>query len=312
MTEDIARAAEFERLAKILESSGEYRILRRLRSSALPSSTEMPRKRGLFLDVETTGLDASKDTVIELAMLPFEYDMDGCVVGVGDAFVSFRDPGILIPPDVTALTGITDEMVAGTSIDPEQIEAAVGAAAIVIAHNAGFDRPFCERLWPAFAAKPWGCSLREVDWKAEGFEGTKLRDIAAGHGFFFDSHRAEEDCRAGIEILTRRLPKSGRTGLAALLESARQTRWRLWATGAPFASREILKKRGYRWDPGNACRPRAWYMEVSDQTLECKRHFLKSRIMHGGDEILSISMTAFDRYSDRVCPGSFPNRETNG
>src|SRR4051794_9539906 len=37
-------------------------------------------------------------------------------------------------------------------------------------------------LWPIFAAKPWACSLREVAWKAEGFEGTKLRDIAAGHG----------------------------------------------------------------------------------------------------------------------------------
>lgn len=58
----------------------------------------------------------------------------------------------------------------------------VASTAIVIAHNAAFDRPFCERIWPIFAAKPWACSLREVGWKAEGFEGTKLRDIAAGHG----------------------------------------------------------------------------------------------------------------------------------
>ena len=42
----------------------------------------MPRERALSLDVETTGLDASKDSMIELAMLPFEYDVDGSVVGV--------------------------------------------------------------------------------------------------------------------------------------------------------------------------------------------------------------------------------------
>lgn len=297
---DVPREAEFEQLANILEASGEYRLLRRLRPSKSESPIATPRKRAIFLDVETTGLDTSKDTVIELAMLPFEYDMDGCVVGVGDAFVGLRDPGIPIPPDVTALTGITDEMVAGTSIDTQLIEAAVGSAAIVIAHNAGFDRPFCERIWPIFAAKPWGCSLREVDWKAEAFEGTRLRDIAAGHGFFFDGHRAEEDCRAGVEILARKLPKSGRTGLAVLLESARQTRWRLWATGAPFASREMLKKRGYRWDSGEGSRPRAWHLDVSEQTLECERQFLQTRILRDGQEARLITTTAFDRYSDRV------------
>jgi hypothetical protein len=53
-----------------------------------------------------------------------------------------------------------------------------------------------------------------------GFEGTKLRDIAPGCGFLFEGHRAVEDCCAGVEILSRRLPKSGPTGLAALLEAA--------------------------------------------------------------------------------------------
>ena len=27
-----------------------------------------------------------------------------------------------------------------------------------IAHNAAFDRPMLERLWPCFAEKPWACS----------------------------------------------------------------------------------------------------------------------------------------------------------
>jgi DNA polymerase-3 subunit epsilon len=39
-------------------------------------------RRGLFVDVETTGLDAGKDTVIELAMVPFGYRADGEIVWV--------------------------------------------------------------------------------------------------------------------------------------------------------------------------------------------------------------------------------------
>jgi hypothetical protein len=46
---------------------------------------------------------------------------------------------------VTALTGITDEMVAGQRIDEAVVSAFVKDAVIVIAHNAGFDRKFAER-----------------------------------------------------------------------------------------------------------------------------------------------------------------------
>jgi DNA polymerase-3 subunit epsilon len=299
-TEPADSEDELDRLAAVLERSGEFRILRRLRTAALPQR-EGPSKRALFLDTETTGLDGSADTVIELAMLPFDYDAEGCVVAVGEPFVALRDPGIPIPAEVTSLTGISDAMVVGKTIDPERIEAMVREAAIVIAHNAAFDRPFCERLWPIFVSKPWACSLREVDWATEGFEGARLRDIALGFGLFFDGHRAAEDCRAGVEILSRRLPKSGRTGLAALLESARQIRWRLWANGAPYSSRDLLKKRGYRWSPGDGGRPRAWHRDVSEETREEECHFLATRVLHdSGKKIVSVPLTAFERYSVRI------------
>jgi DNA polymerase-3 subunit epsilon len=52
--------------------------------------------------------------------------------------------------------------------------------------------------------------MSQVDWAGEGFEGTKLSYLASQCGFFFDGHRAENDCLAGLEILARPLP-SGRT-----------------------------------------------------------------------------------------------------
>jgi hypothetical protein len=45
-----------------------------------------------------------------------------------------------------------------------------------------FDRRFVETLCPAFAEKPWACSLSGVDWAGEGFEGSKLGYLAMRHG----------------------------------------------------------------------------------------------------------------------------------
>lgn len=157
-----------EYLARYLESLGDYRILRRLKQSTFHIPNLGPSRRALFVDVETTGLDAANDSVIELAMLPFDYDSKGIIVGVGEPFDGFCDPGTSIPASVSELTGITDEMVRGKHIDPAEVDAIVRDAAIVIAHNAGFDRPFCQRKWPIFEKKPWACSLHEVDWASEG------------------------------------------------------------------------------------------------------------------------------------------------
>ena len=36
-----------------------------------------------------------------------------------------------------------------------------------------------------FATKPWACSMTQIDWSSEGFEGTKLAYLACAAGFFF-------------------------------------------------------------------------------------------------------------------------------
>lgn len=294
-----AEGNRLERLAQMLEATGDFRVLRRLRPPVCTTSHRPLGKRAVFIDVETTGLNFPQDTVIELAMLPFDYDADGQILSIGEPFQGFRDPGVPICPEVSALTGITDAMVAETSIDPQLVESIVREAAIVIAHNSRFDRPFCEHLWPIFASKPWACTWQEVEWKAEGFGGSRLGDIAAGYGFF-DSHRAASDCFAGVEILSRELPKTDRSALAVLLESARQTRWRVWAEGAPFASRSVLKKRGYRWHAGDDGRPRAWFVDVTESQWPLEMQFLKCDVYRSNlVDIPAYPVTAYDRYSMR-------------
>lgn len=291
-----------EHMAARLEASGSYRILRRLEPRAnyhVPDGT--PTQRGVFVDVETTGLDPATDEIVELAMVPFDFSSEGRIFAVHESFSRFRDPGRPIPAAVTALTGITDAMVTGASIDVAEIEAFLGPAALVVAHNAGFDRRFMERLSGAFVTLPWACSWAEVPWADEGFDSAKLGHLAAAHGFFHDGHRAVHDCHAGIEILSRTLPRSGRTALDILLESARQPRWHIQAVRAPFERKDSLKRRGYRWCDGSDGRTRAWSVDVADHALESELAFLRSEIYRRHDvDIDPRRISAFERYSGRT------------
>jgi DNA polymerase III subunit epsilon len=292
---------EAERMIALLETSGRYRILRRLESRDLihaPDGTST--RRGIFLDVETTGLDPATDEIIELAMLAFDYADDGRIFTVHEPFDALRNPGRPIPAAVTALTGITDEMVANASIEPAEVAAFIANASLIIAHNAKFDRRFCEKFCDAFATKPWGCSMAEIHWTEEGFEAARLSQIAAGHGFFYDGHRALHDCQAGIEILARPLPKSGRTALAALLKTARLPQWRVWAIDAPYELRHFLKARKYRWNDGSDGRPKSWFVDIDIDACENEFEFLRRKIYRKHDiDIHAQKITALERYSGR-------------
>ena len=292
---------DLERMAEVLQQSGEYRVLRRLAPRVWRDPPADVRTRlGMFVDTETTGLDPVRDEIIELAMVPFTYGLDGQIYGIGDPFQQLREPSKPIPPEVTAITGIDDAMVAGQTIDPEEVTRFVAPASLVVAHNAAFDRKFLERLCQTFNTKPWGCSMSQVDWAAEGYEGTKLAYLASGAGFFYERHRATHDCLAAIELLAQAHPKSGRTGLAQLLDQARAPSYRVWAENSPFDLKDVLKARGYRWNGEGNAAPRAWYIDVAEAAREAEIAFLKEEIYRGEIDLLVRRVDAYDRFSDRV------------
>lgn len=301
---EIAVGSSFEtleRLACALDASDDYRVLRRLRPKPpCRPPVDVSIRRAVFVDTETTGLDPVTDEIVELAMLAFDYSIDGTFLSPTASFDKLRDPGRPISAEITALTGITDEMVSGQSIDPAEVAAFVADAALVIAHNSAFDRGFCERLFPIFADKPWACSLHEVNWKEQGFEGMRLSQLVNAYGLFFEGHRALNDCEAGVELLSRPLPRSGGTALGALLESARLPRWRIRAVGTPYVSREMLKRRGYRWEGGTIDRKGAWCAEVADGDFDAECEFLRAEIYRRNDAVVDARrLTAFERYSGR-------------
>ncbi len=139
-----------------LKDSGRYRILQRLDPPpTVPDADTVAFPRlGVVVDTETTGLSAVQEEIIEIGAVAFRYADDGSIGDVCATFGALQEPSKPIPADITRITGITDEMVAGQIIPRAKLEALIGNADLIIAHNAGFDRPFLERFSPVFENKP--------------------------------------------------------------------------------------------------------------------------------------------------------------
>lgn len=94
----------------------------------------------VVFDVETTGFNPNEEEIIEIGAVKIK---DGKVI---DKFSSFVNPGRIIPPKITELTGINDNMVAGAptinQVIPEFIEFFNGS--VMAAHNAIFDLRFLQ------------------------------------------------------------------------------------------------------------------------------------------------------------------------
>lgn len=297
---------DLEAAAVLLGNNPDYRVLRRFvpRGRYTDPTAGAERrmhqqddlKRGLYVDVETTGLDVTRDQIIELAVLPFEFDHCGNVYGVGLGVSWFNDPGMPIPAEVTALTGITDEMVRGKTIDDGLLALIMSEAKLAIAHNADFDRKMAERRIPAFVSMPWACSYREVEWDRFGCVGGKLQHILEGAcGEFYDAHRAIEDARVGVHVLAA-AKHEGRTALSYLLESARTPSVRLWVVDTPYSFNMRLKQRRYRWSDGEDGRRRGWYRDCTVEVCHEESAWLASEHVRPIYE----RFNAFTRYSVRA------------
>lgn len=289
-----------EDIAKRLEASDDYRVLRRLNLG----SNFQPHQggetfRAIFLDLETTGLNPDQHEIIEIGMVPFTYGPEGQIHSVEEPYSKLREPTEPISEEITKITNITNDMVSGKSIDPDEVYDFVKQAGLIIAHNASFDRVFLEKFAPQFSEKPWACSMSQVPWKEEGFDGTRLSHIAGGLGFFYDAHRAIEDCHAGIEVLSNDLPISGELAMSKLLSAARHDTKRIWAINAPYDFKDILKTRGYRWNDGSDGRPKSWYIDLTKARHIEETAFLETEIYQRKINLPITDITAKERFSQR-------------
>jgi DNA polymerase-3 subunit epsilon len=148
-----------------------------------------------FLDLETTGTAAARDRVTEVGIVRVDED------GVISEWSTLVDPECSIPPEIQALTGITNAMVAGAPTFgqiADQVAARV-AGSIMVAHNARFDYGFLKhefaRLGRAFTAKAL-CTVKLSRRLYPDAGHHNLDAIVARHALpANDRHRALGDAR---------------------------------------------------------------------------------------------------------------------
>src|SRR4030095_15947439 len=179
----------------------------------------------VVLDLETTGGSPADDRSTGVRAVRVR---GGEVVGTFHALV---DPEIPIPPLITALTGITDGMVAGA----EPIETilpwllAFLGDAVFVGHNASFDWRFLqanlERHAYPRATNRVVCTARLARklLPRDEVANVRLATLAAYLGASVTPcHRALTDARATVDILHRLLELAGSFGvlpLGALIDS---------------------------------------------------------------------------------------------
>jgi DNA polymerase-3 subunit epsilon len=159
------------------------------------------KKKYAIIDVETTGGKASRDRIIEIAIVLH----DG--IQILEEWESLINPETPIPWNITILTGINDSMVTNAprfyEVAKKIVEITEGA--IFVAHNARFDYSFIgeefKRLGYTYTRRQL-CTLRLARQTLPGLHAYGL-DALSRHFNIHNSarHRAMGDVQATIKVL---------------------------------------------------------------------------------------------------------------
>jgi len=247
-----------------------------------------------FLDTETTGVNRVNDKIIELALKVVTFEKSsGMIISIDQVYESFNDPGEEISQEITMLTGISDDMVNGQSIDWGKVDTILKNTNIVVAHNASFDRAFVEKHSSVSQTKIWACSINDIDWLGRGFTSSKQELLCYWHGFYFEAHRAMNDVDALIHLLTHSSYDIDRPVLE-LIENSQKPTYVIFATNFNYdpVKKDIVKANKYKW---NAIE-KIWYKNVTFDNLESEKEWLTGVIYDFNFEGRVDEISLMDKY----------------
>ena len=288
-----------ETLARHLEATGYYRTLRRLLPPKLVAGHALMFDEHVccIVDIETNPAGRREVDIIEIAMMLVVYNDQGGLGPVIGLLEQFQQPSAPLSLITMRLTSITEAAVAGQRFDLAAIGAFLEKADFVVSHNAPRDRPLLEKLCWDFASKPWACSIADVPWPEYGIDSCRLLNIAEHYGLYFRAHRAAEDCAALTAVLAATTPDQPYPAFRALLASVGRESKQVDAIAVPYAFRDLLKRRRYRWVPEADGSPAAWRIEVAPENLEAELAWLDRHIYCGSDITpVMRTVTAVERY----------------
>ena len=177
----------------------------------------------IAFDIETTGLDAEKEEILELAGVKFTFERVNGKLTTKEIsrYQSLVKPGKLIPEEVTRIHNITNQMVE----DAPSLQSVLqgffrfaGLSSILVAHNAPFDASFMakglRKHGMVMPQHPIIDSLKLVRKILPEYASHKLGEVARKLGDQTtlnlnreELHRATYDCVVLKEVLGACLPK---------------------------------------------------------------------------------------------------------
>jgi len=153
------------------------------------------------VDIETTGGTARSHKIIEVAIVTFDGHQ------IVDTYATLINPKKYIPPFITSLTGISNEMIEDAPSFEEVADTIFEKTAdkIFVAHNVNFDYSFLKQefgiLGKKFDRKKL-CTVRLAKKILPGFRSYGLGTLTNELGITIeDRHRALGDAEATAEVL---------------------------------------------------------------------------------------------------------------
>ena len=154
------------------------------------------------LDVETTGLDAKRDKIIEVGAVRIRNGK------VTDRFESLVNPGRKLEDHTIQLTGITDKDLENAPDISEMIEDLLLFIGndVLLGHKILFDYAFVKRaaVNQRLTFEKRGIDTLKLARKLlPGLESKKLTSLCEHYGIVYDAHRAVNDALAAAELYFR-------------------------------------------------------------------------------------------------------------
>lgn len=159
----------------------------------------------IIFDLETTGLDMSKDHIIQISYIKVNPD------GTEERRNHFVNPGVSIPPQIVELTHITDEMVKDAPTFKE-----LAPTLIADFENCDFAGYNSNRFDVPFLAEEFLRSGNNFDFSSRNlidvqsiYHKQERRNLAAAYKFYcgrkmeddFQAHLADQDTEATYRVL---------------------------------------------------------------------------------------------------------------
>jgi DNA polymerase III epsilon subunit family exonuclease len=168
----------------------------------------------VVFDIETTGLNTWNDRIIEIGAVKVE---NGQII---EEFQELINPGVLIPPEVTAINNITNEMLIGAPLPGVvlyRFHQFIKDSEYLVGHNAKrFDYPFLESEFDRHFIKYDPFKITDTVWVARSrLKGLRSYSLAALCRIFnienIKAHRALSDVYATHQVYLELQKRNRRT-----------------------------------------------------------------------------------------------------